>query len=550
MKNRYFAFLMAAAMLVAVCSGCSSDAQEKSTNTQPSSSTSASNQAGSSGVAQASAEDAGYFPLDEPVTLSIYRSIDKALLQYYDDWNDTYIWKELQARTNVHLDWTLSSDAVSAEISIIVASGDYPDLFGSMEGYAGKTTGAFQDGVIYDLTDYVNDYMPNYKAVVESDNRYEAVAMQDDGSYLCICQLTSLDVSPNVGFVMRGDWLDGMGWDYHDVLTYDAWYEVLKGFKVEYGAKSPLWISNYGGVMESILSSGYGIFTDCSDKKMPIIKRDGRIVFTPFEKDSFIPYLEMLQKWYGEGLINQDYLSGTILLTDISTIAGNQSGTWVTYVDYMHNYDEYVDEGFYLVPVYNPVLSAGQPNYISKGISYGEKNGLSISTACTEVEVACRFIDYLYSEEGRILSNYGVEGVSFNMVDGEYVITELVTEDERNIGWLEYTINRFYTVIEFSRMFSTYDEYQHEALDMWGTATDDYVVTDDVSLTAEELSEFSALWADIKTLTSEFINGFIVGSVTAEDYDRYVETAKSLNVDRCVALYQQALDRYLLRISA
>ena len=46
-------------------------------------------------------------------------------------------------------------------------------------------------------------------------------------------------------------------------------------------------------------------------------------------------------------------------------------------------------------------------------------------------------LDYLYSEEGIMLTNYGIEGVSYELVNGEPVYTELLTNNPEKIYGLE-----------------------------------------------------------------------------------------------------------------
>ena len=43
---------------------------------------------------------------------------------------------------------------------------------------------------------------------------------------------------------------------------------------------------------------------------------------------------------------------------------------------------------------------------------------------CKESDRIIRFIEFLYSEEGLMLTSHGVEGVTYNMEDGKVVYTD------------------------------------------------------------------------------------------------------------------------------
>ncbi|HLU22146.1 MAG TPA: ABC transporter substrate-binding protein, partial [Bacillaceae bacterium] len=50
--------------------------------------------------------------------------------------------------------------------------------------------------------------------------------------------------------------------------------------------------------------------------------------------------------------------------------------------------------------------------------------GISISKDCKDPVAAIKFIDFLASEEGQILQNWGIEGEHYEIVDGKRIISE------------------------------------------------------------------------------------------------------------------------------
>ena len=53
---------------------------------------------------------------------------------------------------------------------------------------------------------------------------------------------------------------------------------------------------------------------------------------------------------------------------------------------------------------------------------------------CHNPEIMLRWFDYLYTEEGALLFNYGLEGQGHIIVDGKPMLTELVVANPDGIG--------------------------------------------------------------------------------------------------------------------
>ena len=69
-----------------------------------------------------------------------------------------------------------------------------------------------------------------------------------------------------------------------------------------------------------------------------------------------------------------------------------------------------------------------------------------------------------------------------------------------------------------------------------------------LSLTSDEAVERAGIMTDIQTYAQEQTTAMITGIQDVETYwDTYVETMKSMNLDRAVEITQAAYDRYLNR---
>ena len=80
---------------------------------------------------------------------------------------------------------------------------------------------------------------------------------------------------------------------------------------------------------------------------------------------------------------------------------------------------------------------------------------------------AAKFLDYGYSEEGHMLYNFGIEGVSYEMVDGYPKYTELITNNPDNLT-MQHAMGRYMAsayggpFIQDKRYYEQYLPYEEQ----------------------------------------------------------------------------------------
>ena len=197
---------------------------------------------------------------------------------------------------------------------------------------------------------------------------------------------------------------------------------------------------------------------------------------------------------------------------------------------------------FPITPGMDPVQNSGDTTHLASNcatVVWGP--GYSVSTMCESPELAVMALDWLYTPEARTLSAYGTEGVSYEIIDNQPTFTALVQEDP-SIQLPNYTAMTLGLCIapEIVSLLSASD-----AMEVWNRQKDDdYMIPQGVQMTQEDSEEYTALAADISTYIDSLIPQFITGERPLSDIPAAQEKIRSWDVDRCIALWQEALDRY------
>ena len=93
---------------------------------------------------------------------------------------------------------------------------------------------------------------------------------------------------------------------------------------------------------------------------------------------------------------------------DSGLITNNEIGVWFSDVSNFAGFQTLSDE-IQVGAAALPRRTAGQQLHIYLPSS-ASLDGTSISTACNDPELLCRWLDYIYTYDGTLLVNYGVEG--------------------------------------------------------------------------------------------------------------------------------------------
>lgn len=556
MKNakKLVALLLSLALVLSLGACGGNGGSSTSSEASPSSTTEESGAAAESGdESQAETAETGEFQLpivDEPTTLSYFVADDSNAAIMTTDWNDNEFYQEMERRTGVHLEFEMVSSAdYQTNFNLMIASGNLADMiYVGASYYAEGVDAAIDDGYFLDLTDLVDEYMPNYEKIRTSDIQYELLSTTDSGRLGAVYELRQSKQGPWLGLWIRQDWLDDLNLD--TPVTFDDYHEVLTAFKNEKGATAPLILNFSGSDGEfGTMSGGLNVLNSWQ------LDETGKVNFGPY-MDAWKEYVTIMHQWYTEGLIDPDFMATDERTADMAKVVTGASGLFAALYTMPSVYEAASeDPNMDLAPVNPPVMNEGDEGHIRLRDSYTSGN-TAISADSENWEVALRWLDYLYTEEGALLANYGVEGDTFEFDEnGEPVFTDKILNNEN--GWtMTQTVASYLCPSagianwsDWTRELAGVPEKDQACYDVWSEFSDDWRLPSSVTLTQDESTERAALYADISTIVKEQTAQFISGALDIEsNWDAYISALEASGMERAIEITQAAYDRYLARV--
>lgn len=568
-KHRLLIMVLCLTMLVSIFSSCgtgsSVDSQETTSAETAASEETAAPQTDEETPAAASDADAApvetaddfQLPIcEETQTISYWFEMSPQVASYLNTMNDNISYQLLEELTNVHVDFWAVTDETDQQFSLMVASGDYADImiWGSRY-YPGGAIKGVEDEVFMELTDVINEYMPNYGALIDDPSVYGQVIMTDGR----IGEIFTLNRNPSVpgtGPIVRKDWLDKLGIAPEDIVTYDDYYNMLSQFKSEFGATGALYLGPNGVPSGNYLTAGYGVaaYTDSSEDTGAYYQDNGTVYYGPIQ-DGFKDYLTMMNQWYEDGLISSDYLQHSDIQVTAGDVTDGSTGLWYHMSQIMSEHmASAIDEGFESIAIKDAVMKEGDLNRLG---SYSDStvggNSLSISATCEQIDVVAKWVDFAFSEQGSLIYSYGVEGETYNYdSDGNPVFTDLIANNPDGLGTITAcNLHAIQTGIGYlyeDRFDSTYPAAALEAGQIWMETLDlDNMMTIPAAanLSALDAEIYAEGYSNILTYVQENIAKFITGARSLDEFDAYVADIEAMGIADCVQCWQNAVDSYL-----
>lgn len=451
--------------------------------------------------------------------------------------------QELQNRTGINIEfYELDFWTAQEKMNIAIASGDYAALISDLS-YTGGNVGALEDGIIYDLTDLLEEYSPNYYYMINS-NPDEAPIFLNDGMVLCY-QSPYENFVQNQGLVIRKDWLEEQNLDVP--TTYDQMFETLKTFRDAYEIDTAIYF-NSDCVINGLVV-GYDVASFSAGgtaTSLPYYVVDGEVHCTLIE-DGYRDYLIEMNKWYNEGLFDKSFggIAYDPMGGELAELQANGTvGVWCTSGEGIGN----ITQDVTCVP--NLVVNEGDMDHQTSTSLVTDSTNTYITTCCEDLEIAMQFLDYLYSEDGILFYNYGFEGIDYTLDENNTPqFTDAVINNEYGVDVTNmlrirrpYSLCSSLMILYGTAEFNT--DLKNEAWEVWSSNMDGtHYIPSNVSMNAEETETSSYYVADIVTYASQMVPQFISGDASLDDWDSFVAQLKEMSIEECIAAEQAAYDR-------
>lgn len=495
------------------------------------------------------------FPLEETLTITCWDTWPPFFGTFDGNFTtpaDTYRFKEMESRLNVHLELTVeSTETASEKFNLMVAAGDYCDLiYAVSSNYVGGIDQAIEDDVIYDLMPFMKEgKMPHYAEAIALDSSLQVDLLSENGALGGWASILRDGQVRKSGSLIRQDWLDDLGLEVP--TTVGELKDVLIAFRDQKGATDALWTCNSNNGEVSAIKTAFepmGIY----------VNDEGKVVYG---LDTMKDYYEYMNSLWEEGLIPEDFLSYVESHKPLNSLVDKGLCGVIEddYDTYMLGYQAVNDDPncvFTAMP--DLVREEGdQIEYYSKLVSYEGTEYASLSTDCDPeiIDIVLAYMDYNYCEEGYILANYGVEGITFEYDDnGSPVFTDLIVNNELGIpvalANMIYITGCFPHLRDAVKLDYALSDAERACPAIWDSqrAEESKAMPNAVTLNTEEQYESATLMTDVTTYMEESYLNFLTGARSIDDYDNWVaelESSFGSNIDRICEIYQGAYDRYL-----
>lgn len=469
---------------------------------------------------------------------------------------DNYPIMELAGKnTGVHIEWINNISATAAEnLMISIVSEDYPDIYrGFTTTYNETGKYAEENGIIFRLNDLMEEYAPNYWSLINSTKETYRENTDEEGNIYAFNAYSDIYL-PGEGLLIRQDWLDEL--NLTAPTTINELTEVLTAFRSTYDSSSTL-MMNAGNWADTLTAgfnvSGLGELTFGGFYQESFYQENG-VVKNSIIEDGMYDYISTMRGWYEAGLISSDFasVSGNVYGDQYNNLVINgDSGVFFGYTSLMASYADLAeDENFEVVGIADITVEGNSTTHFTDTSLLVKKYACVITTNCKNPEIAARWLDYWFSEEGMLLASYGEQGVSWDYVDGEPAFTGLVLNSDLELSSIQaanyYSIYRNITAQYMEgRVSQFYTDAQKEADKIWASSRDNKYVLPSLNLTESESGEYNRIMSDLYTFAVENLMYFIVGQRDLSEWDVFVASARNIGIDEAISIYQAAYNRYI-----
>ena len=483
-------------------------------------------------------------------TISMYLLLPPFITAMVERPNDLTVLGELEKRTGLTFDITPGNYIDGqTDVNLLIAGGTYPDIINHADLYAGGIDAAVNEEIIIDLKDHILNEMPNLLASLKAYDADVIKQITTDSGYIpYFPELYKDPYVDNFALEVRKDLMEENNLEIPE--TYEELHDVLAALHNATGMQ--LGFNKEG--FEQTLLAGFNLKPAGNTGGFLVV--DGEVRY-PGVEDGMYEYLQMVRDWFAEGIIYSDFVSYESFMQNSALTAGNTlfGGGGAN----AQTMQEAQMNGIELMALPYPRKNPGDEIKVYGQGIVSRCAAWSVSTQCSDenLDLICQLVDYIFSDEGTLLFNYGVEDEGFRLnADGQPEWTELITEypggtTTAAMIYATGTPAEYLPGIYDSHKFDYgYDDAMREVEEMILTASTgeyDYPIGADNRISSEDLLTAAGLLSDLNTYVSTTVLSWIHGQseLNDETWQAYVDTCYEMNLQDILDIYQDGYDAFM-----
>ncbi|WP_432256951.1 extracellular solute-binding protein [Limimaricola sp. AA108-03] len=483
---------------------------------------------------------------DTPLELSIHMHWDRS--QGYDE---SYpVEQKARELTGIHLIEATAgknTNDTREAMNLLLAMGRMPDIVGS-QLIKQPVNEYGPQGAFLPLNQLIEEHAPHIKAFFDERPELRRAISAYDGNMYYIPYLP--DGKYGRAYFVRQDWLDKLGLERPDDV--DALYDTLVAFRDQdpngNGKKDeiPFFVRDWEELMRLVvLWDGRSSGSDTSHDFM--VNDDGEVVH-PYAQENYKIGLANIAQWYREGLIDREVFTRGSSARDylLGEDLGGMTHDWFASTSGYNASLSGEIEGFDFVPMLPPKSVSGRRIEEHRRIPI-KPDGWAISHSNAHPVETIKYFDFWFTETGRLLSNFGIEGEQYEMIDGEPVFKPEVLNSDQPVNsqlwaigaqikkgyWQDYRYEWQWTAPAAREGIELYDS--HDLL------VDQFL---GVAFSKEEQAVYDKYWPSIQSYMLERQQAWVLGNGDVEaDWNGYLATLDKMGFDEVIEVMNAAYAR-------
>ncbi|WP_341224139.1 sugar ABC transporter permease [Loktanella salsilacus] len=490
--------------------------------------------------------------VDEPLELTIHMHWPRA--QGYGVGGDASkiypVEEAARAMTNISLkDATAGANSTdSAEaMNLMLAQGKLPDIVGGhliqqpVNEYG-------PEGAFVPLNDLVKEHAPNIQKFWDEHPELQEAISAYDGNYYYIPYLPDGEFAR--AWYIRQDWLDVLGLE--QPQTVEEYHDVLVAFRDGdpngNGKKDEIPFFSRQWEEVNRLLTLFDARSSGSDTYHDFYVDDAGAIVHPYAQDAYRDGLANIAQWYAEGLIDPEIFTRGSSSRDylLSENLGGSTHDWFASTSGYNAALADKVEGFNFIPFLPPASTSGVRMEEHRRIPI-KPDGWAISYMNEHPVETIKYFDFYFTEEGRNLANFGVEGKTWDMVDGEPTFKPEVLSSDVAVNSQMYLegaqIQRgFFQDYRYELQWTSPEALEGIAL----YEANDLLIPQflGVAFNQEEQATFDKYWPSIRTYMLERQQAWILGAGDVQaEWDDYAATLDKMGYPQVIEVMNAAYAR-------